>query len=121
MWDTTYVDLHLSYMIGGEPHAYSPSFSATLIRNVYLEDLEQQLKNLNESLRSLNNTYWRLNSTYVQLNQTYWNLQRKYNSTQTNAEDLYNARRVTVILGITATFFVASTVYLIIRKPREYW
>ncbi len=121
IWDTTYTELHFSYKIANEPHDYNQNFSMTHVRNVYLENLEQQLRDLNESFHELNNTYWQLNSTYMQLNETYWQLQQRYNSSQVSIIELDNMRRASAILVITTVFFIASTMYLILRKPREYW
>jgi hypothetical protein len=49
VWDTTYAELDFICKIADESHAYNPGFSLTLVRNVYLENLEKQLKSLNES------------------------------------------------------------------------
>jgi hypothetical protein len=121
VWDTTYAELDFSYKIADEPHEYSPSFSLTLVRNVYLENLERQLKSLNESYAVLNATYWALNGTYAQLNESYSELRQNYTSLQVNVGELDNARRVVAILVVTTVFFIATTFYLVIRKPRESW
>jgi hypothetical protein len=35
--------------------------------------------------------------------------------------ELDNTRRVAVILAITTVFFVATTVFMVMRKPNESW
>ena len=121
VWDTTYAELGFSYKIADEPHEYNPGFSLTLVRNVYLENLERQLRSLNESYAVLNATYWALNGTYAQLNESYSELRQNYTSLQVNVGELDNVRRVVAILVVTAVFFIATTFYLVIRKPRESW
>jgi hypothetical protein len=114
IWDSTFGELNLQYSILGTPFTENPSFSMTMIRNVYLEELEDQL-------RSLNQSYQELNSTYDQLNQTYWQLQQNYTSLQGSVFELDNTRRVVAVLVVISVFFVATTVYLFLRRPRDYW
>lgn len=115
VWEATYAELHCSYTleISQESHEEMASFSMTIVKNTYLESLKTQLADLNS-------TYLQLNSTYTQLNQTYWELQQKYNATAGSVNDLDSTRRAAVVLAITTMIFVASTIYLVIRKPREY-
>ena len=102
------------------------SFDITYIENVYLTDLEKELANLNNTIISLNNTFFEsFNMTLSQeniekLNQTYWEYIQKYNESLGNSNELANLRNVSVILGITTIILLASTVYLLFRKPREY-
>ena len=35
--------------------------------------------------------------------------------------ELHNTRRLTTILSITTVFFLATRVYIILRRPRDYW
>lgn len=114
VWDATYADLCLSYTAIGNDHSVKRGFPMTLVRNVYLEDLEQQYNDLNES-------FHQLNSTFSELNQTYWSLKQNYTDLQEITSTFDNTRRVTVILAITTAFFVVTTSYLIMRKPKEYW
>ncbi|HVP27303.1 MAG TPA: hypothetical protein VMT26_06540 [Candidatus Bathyarchaeia archaeon] len=115
VWEATYAELHCSYTLEilQESHEEMASFSMTIVKNTYLESLKTQLADLNS-------TYLQLNSTYTQLNQTYWELQQKYNATAGSVNDLDSTRRAAVVLAITTMIFVASTIYLVIRKPREY-
>ena len=127
VWDATYSELHLKYSIRDSPFEYNPSFSSTIVRNVYLEELEKMF-------RSLNLTYWQLNQSFwesfnmnlsaenlAQLNKTYWEYQQNYTSLQGTLNELNNTRQAAVALAITTVFFVATTVYLVMRKPKQYW
>jgi hypothetical protein len=65
--------------------------------------------------------YANLTSNFEQLNQTYWELQENYTTMNGNMGELDNTRRLTTVLAITTVFFVATTVYLVMRKPKETW
>ena len=115
IWEATYAELHCTYTLDilQENHDETAGFTMTVVKNTYLEGLKKQLADLNS-------TYLQLNSTYTQLNQTYWELREKYNATAGSVNDLDSTRRAAVVLAITTMIFVASTIYLVIRKPREY-
>lgn len=89
-------------------------FTMTNVKNVYLESVETQLQDLN-------GTYLQLNSTYWQLNQTYKELEENYTALQGSRSELESTRQVMAILVIATVFFVATTVYMVIRKPKDYW
>jgi hypothetical protein len=127
VWDVTYAELDFKYAIKNSPFEYNPVFSITLVRNVYLEELENKFKNLNYTYWQLNETFWQcfqMNFTeenLALLNQTYWELQQNYTSSQGRLGELENTRRALIILAITTIFFVATTIYMIMRKPRQSW
>jgi hypothetical protein len=76
-------------------------FPMTDIKNVYLDNLLQE---------------------YEQLSLNYTALDKKLNNAlQANASDLDNTRTVAVVLGVTTVIFVVTTMYLILRRPKEYW
>ena len=127
VWDATYAELHIEYTVVDSPFEYNPNFSITIIRNVYLEELENMFKNLNQ-------TYWQLNQTFSEcfqmnltkenldrINQTYWELQQNYTSVQGSLIELGNTRSAVIILAITTVFFAATTFYVVMRKPKQYW
>jgi hypothetical protein len=60
-------------------------------------------------------------NAFVNLNQSYWNLQGNYTSVQNSLGELDNTRRLSTILAITTVFFLATTVYIVVRRPRDYW
>ncbi len=127
VWGTTYAELSLKYTIVDLYLEYTPTFSITIVRNVYWEELENKFN-------SLNSTYWQLNQTFwesfqmnlsaenlARLNQTYCELQQNYTSLQGSLSELDNTRRAVIILAITTVSFVATTIYLLIRKPKQQW
>lgn len=127
VWGATYAELHLRYDIVDSPFEYNPNFSITIVRNVYLEELENMFKNLNYTYCQLNQTFsecFQMNLTKENihgLNQTYWELQQNYTSVQGSLIELGNTRMAVIILAITTIFFVATTFYVVIRKPKQYW
>jgi hypothetical protein len=126
IWGIAYAELKISYSadIGGIELTFpsmTTGFTLTTIENTYLENLETQAKNLNETNYQLSQKISNLTSDFNQLNNTYWELQGNYTLLQGNAGELDNTRRLTAVLGIVAVFFVATTVYLVVRRPRESW
>lgn len=123
-------------------------FTMTHVENVHLKDMEERLKNLNASYQQLNDTYWGLNSTFEQLyqafwesfqmnltaenfvllNQTFWELHQNYTSLNQTYWDLKGSiggldttTNVAIVLAITTVCFAATTIYLMMRKPKQYW
>lgn len=128
VWAATYADLHFKYAIKDAPSLeYNPVFSITVVKNVYLEELENKFKSLNYTYWQLNETFWKsfqMNLTeenLASLNQTYWQLQQNYTAFQGSLSELENTRRAVIILAITTVFFVATTIYVVMRKPKQYW
>lgn len=126
VWGATFGEIMLTYSISlgalelRFPNATS-GFYMTHIEDTFLESLQSQLKGLNENYNQLNDTYHNLTSAYLQLNQTFVQLQQNYTSLQGSMDELDNTRRVAVILAITTVFFVATTVFMVMRRPRESW
>jgi len=119
VWDVTYGEILLTYrvILGGLELRFPQltyGFTMTLVKNVYLENLETTCENLN-------NSYWQLNDSYEKLNQTYWALQQNYTALKGNLDELGNTRMAVGVLAVTTVFFVATTLYLVMRKPRETW
>jgi hypothetical protein len=102
-------------------------FDMTRVKNVYLETVEEQLRNLNSTFEQLNQTFWesfqmKLSAeNLARLNQTYWELQQNYTALRGNLNELGNTRMAVGILAVTTVFFVATTLYLVMRKPKESW
>ena len=126
VWGVTFAEITLTYSasLGGLelrfPNATS-GFYMTHVENTFLENLGGQLKGLNESYNQLNGTYNNLTGEYLQLNQTFVQLQQNYTTLQGSMNELDNTRRVAVILAITTVFFVATTIFMVMRRPRESW
>jgi hypothetical protein len=134
VWDLTYAELHSKYTVVSTPFGFDETFSITTVRNVLWEELEEKLEWLNQTYQKLNNTYWQLNNTVEQLNQTFWQmfqmnltaeslarLNETYWSLKGSSNELGNTRTAVGILAVTTVFFVATTLYLVMRKPRESW
>jgi len=127
VWDVIYAELHIQYTVVDSTFEENPNFSITIVRNVYLEQLENAFKNLNYTYWQLNQTFWesfQMNLTKENLdglNQTYWALQQNNTSVQGSLIELGNTRIAVIILAITTIFFVATTFYVVMRKPKEYW
>jgi hypothetical protein len=135
VWGRTQTELYLQYVIGSDYFLRDPAFSLTNVRNIYYEKLQEDFMNLNQSYCLLNETYWQtkseleeLNQTYINLqqehatlNQTYMELLQNYTKLQGDIVELDNTRRLAVALGITTVFFLATTAFLVLRKPKQYW
>lgn len=128
VWGRAQAELHIEYSVQSDHFTRDPVFSLTNVRNIYYEKLQEDFRKLNESYYILNETYWQLNSEFEELNQSYSSLQQEYTAlNQTYWEvkgslnELDNTRRLAVVLGITTFFFVATTLYLVMRKPKQYW
>jgi len=108
VWDTTYGELSFQYSIDGFSFSLSSlGFTMTHVRNVYLENLEEQYESLNENFNELLQNYTWLEGNYTELSKSIL--------------ELNNTRTAAIILAITTVFFVATTVYMVMRKPKQYW
>ena len=115
VWDTTYGELVLRYSVNYPvgsgtlimPYNLTIAFPTTHVENVYVENLENSFRSLNDN--------------YSQLNQTYHELQQNYTALQGTMGELDNTRRAVTVLAITTVFFVITTIYVVMRRPREYW
>jgi hypothetical protein len=102
VWDMTYGEIIMTY--NATYNAYpmqttiryeniSSGFTMTHIENVYLANLQAQ----------------------------YDQLQQNYTSLQGHLTELDNTRSAVAVLAITSIFFVATTLYLMMRKPKDYY
>lgn len=122
------------------PFQGTMGFAMTRIENVYLRFLEDQIKSLKDQIKSLEDQIRDVNSTVANLNQTFkecfgrnltrdellnlnhtlWQLQQDYEALKGVKSELDNTRTTMVFLAAVAVFFVATTAYLVFRKPKEY-
>lgn len=86
VWGATFADLHLKYLIYSSGFEYDPSFSLTVVRNIYYEQLKEDFSDLNSSFIQLNSSYWQLDTNYSQLSTSYSQL----NDTYSELNDTYN-------------------------------
>ena len=135
VWGTTYGEITLTYNatysgVFGTlllPYNITLGFTMTHVENVYLEAIENQLKNLQALFIQLNETFcdsFQMNLTVDNLayiNRTFWELQQNYTALQGNLNELGNTRMAVGILAVTTVFFVATSLYLVMRKPKESW
>jgi len=114
VWGATYGELSFQYSIEGFSYSLSSlGFTMANVRNVYLENLEEQFQSLSEN-------FTELHQNYTQLEGNYTGLKGKYDELSKSAVELDNTRRIMIILAITTVVFVATTIYLVIRKPKQY-
>lgn len=119
VWGITYGQILLRYTIKDLPSTErNPGFPLTTVRNVYLENLESQFQSLNQSHSMLSEVFKNLTTEYAKLNATYTGL---LDAHAQDSNDLYGTRTVATILTITTVFFVATTLYLTMRRPKDYW
>jgi len=128
IWDVTYGEIVLSYSVLILSYeGIKCGFTMTHVENVYLKSLEEELQNLNSIFAQLNQTFYEsfgMNLTansLANLNETYWEYKKNYTEMQGTMNELSNTRMAVIVLAIITVIFVATTVYLIMRKPREYW
>jgi len=126
VWGVTYGEITLTYdvkyVINQGPTITIPyenfiGFPMTRVKNVYLEAVEEQLRNLNSTFEQLNQTFW----NYFHKDLTPENLNETLRELQGSSSELGNTRMAVGILAVTTVFFVATTLYLVMRKPRESW
>jgi hypothetical protein len=108
-------------------------FALTRIENVYLKALEEKLKSLEKQIEDINNVLGDLNQTFrecfgrnltraelLNLNQTLWELKQEYETLKGVKSELESTRTAVVFLAVVAVFFVATTAYLVLRRPKSY-
>lgn len=110
VWGIIHGDIILKYDVnytitpgpGWQTMPYDLAFglSLTTVENVYLKNLEEE---------------------FVNLNQTYWKLYKNYTELQGSLNELGNTRIAVGVLAVIAAIFVVSTLYLVLRKPKQYW
>lgn len=85
-----------------------PTFIMTYLRNPELEELRSKIPKLEEENTKLKENITKLNETLIDFKNRY-------------EGELTNTRNVITILAIITVFFVATTAYLYMRKPKHYW
>jgi hypothetical protein len=120
VWGTAYLELRLEYSIVDLPLKYGEGFSITAIKNIEFENLKKEYQELNQ-------TFWEsfgknlTRDDLLSLNATYWELLQNYTTLERSINELNNTRMAVGVLAVTTIFFVATTAYLIMRKPKSYW
>jgi hypothetical protein len=120
VWGATCGELSFQYSIGGFSYPLSSlGFTMTHVRNIKLQKLEEAFQSLSENFTKLQQNYTWLEGNYTQLEGNYTELKGKYDELSQSVGELGNTRHITIILAITTVIFVATTFYLIIRRPRR--
>lgn len=124
VWDVTYGEIVLAYsVLILNYEEIKCGFTMTHVENVYLKSLEEQKSIFGQ----LNQTFYEsfgmnlTSDSLSDLNRTYWEYKKNYSEMQGTMNELNNTRMAIIVLTIIAVIFVATTVYLVMRKPREYW
>jgi hypothetical protein len=130
VWDVTYGEITLTYnaneTVGSGPgflvtpyQNIASGFTMTLVENVYLKSIEDQLTNLEARYNQLHENYTALQGNLTELQARYNQLHQNYTALQGNLGGLNNTRSAVAVLAIISVFFLATTLYLIMRKPKE--
>jgi len=130
VWDVTYGEIlltyNVTYTVGSGILIIIPyenltiGFTMTHVENTYLKEVEEQRQNLSNILEQLKQIFWES----FQMNLTAANLahlNQTYTALQGSISELDNTRRAVIILAITTVSFVATTIYLVMRKRKQYW
>ncbi|MGC8998312.1 MAG: hypothetical protein ACP5JW_02775 [Candidatus Bathyarchaeia archaeon] len=102
-------------------------FTMTRVQNIRMKVIEEQLTNLISFINQLNQTFQACfgksltADDLLSLNQTYWQLKHQCESLSKVQSELDNTRATVAILGVTTVIFLATTAYLLFRKPKSYW
>jgi hypothetical protein len=132
VWGVTYGEIVLTYsakygVVTINLEKLTCGFTMTNVENIYLKNIEEEFKALTNTFKLFNQTFWesfQMNlsaENLARLNQTYWELQQNYTALRGNLNELGNTRMAVGILAVTTVFFVATTLYLVMRKPKESW
>ncbi|MEM3700897.1 MAG: hypothetical protein QXL57_08570 [Candidatus Bathyarchaeia archaeon] len=121
VWGRALAEIRVTYSIMKTPMPdINPSFSITFVENVAYKELEEKYKNLTEFFDELNETFFE----NFEMNLTLENLAKLNNTLkelQGRLGELNTTRVAVGVLAIIAFFFVITTLYLAMRKPKQYW
>jgi len=100
---------------GWETIGRAPTFIMTFLRNPELERLRNTVPELEKENAELKGNVTDLNNTVTELLNNLTEIENRYEG------ELGGTRNAITILVIITIFFVATTMYLFIRKPKQYW
>jgi len=92
-----------------------PTFIMTFLKNPKLEELESKVPELEKENTELKENLTDLNNTLNEFRENLTDVEDQYEG------ELGGTRSVITILAITTVFFAATTTYLFMRKPKQYW
>ncbi|MEM2971750.1 MAG: hypothetical protein QW270_04935 [Candidatus Bathyarchaeia archaeon] len=125
VWGMTLGNITLKYKItypypSGEitqQYSFTTSFPMTHVENVYLEAIEERFEDLNNILSQLNQTF----REHFGKDLTPENFNSACRDLKGSQNELGSTRMAVGVLAITTVFFVATTAYLFLRKPKQAW
>lgn len=85
-----------------------PTFIITNLKNPELERLKIENEELKKNITDINDTLTEALNNLTDIKNRY-------------EGEIGNTRSVATLLAVTTVFFVATTVYLVMRKPKEYF
>jgi len=85
-----------------------PTFIITSLKSSELERLKMENEELKKNITDINNTLTESLNNLTDIKNRY-------------EGEIGNTRSVATFLAVTTIFFVATTVYLVMRKPKEYF
>jgi len=100
---------------GWETIGKEPTFIMAFLKNLELERLRSKVPELEKENAELKGNVTDLNNTLTDLLNNLTDIENRY------AGELGGTRSAVAILAITTIFFVATTAYLFLRKPKQYW
>lgn len=113
-----YGKLMMKWTLGGtgETDTYEREITVLMsyLKNLELERLRSENSMLKENLTALTNQLAELNNTLTELSNNLTDIRNRYES------ELSGTRSTILVLGVVTIFFVATTAYLVFRKPKSY-
>lgn len=100
---------------GWETIGRATTFIMTFLRNQELERLRNKVPGLEKENAELKGNITDLNNTLTELLGNLTDIENRYEG------ELSGTRSAITILVIVTIFFVATTIYLFMRKPKQYW
>jgi len=91
------------------------TFILTFLRDPDLDKLRAEVPELKKENTELKGNITSLNDSLTELHGNLTDFENRYEG------ELSGTRSVVTILAITTIFFVATTAYLFVRKPKQYW
>jgi hypothetical protein len=110
-------------------YARESTFIVTSLNSPELEKLRSEVPELQKENADLKNNITEMSNTLAealnnitQINNTLTQALNNLTDTQNRYEgEASGTRSVIAILAVTTVFFVGTTLYLVLRKPRQYW
>lgn len=93
----------------------------TYVKSKELDELRKKCDSLNCTLQELRANYTDLEKNYTELCDEYGSLNTSYAEVESQIGELGNARRLTYVFVATTVCFILTTLYLVWKKPKQYY